>query len=400
MNSPRLSKELHTLDRVPPVTFALLPALVLLASACPSPEADPASPSRETRPAEAGTAEAGTASSKRARDERPVRLLPLAGPLSNADAEVSGLAWHGSDLILLPQHPFRMADAHEPDAHGPDADEPGTLFALARDSIDAFLSGRRDGPLRPRPVTLLAPALEERSPTYDGCEALAFHQNRAYLATEAVADPATGAMRGFLFGGALRGDTLRLDTRRRARLPPQTEAHNMAYEALLAAPSGRVTALHEANGRNVNAHPQAHVFSPTLKRLRQLPFPPLEYRLTDATALDADGRFWVSNYFFPGEREKLEPAPDPLARNAGPHSAPSPPKRTNPVERLVGFRMSEGRIERTSAPPLYLSLRPGTPRNWEGLARLRRPARPSGFLLATDQYPKTLLGFVSAEDVK
>ena len=390
MNSPRLSKELHTLDRVPPVTFALLPALVLLASACLSPEADPASPSRETHPAEAGTAKAGTTSSKRARDERPVRLLPLAGPLSSADAEVSGLAWHGSDLILLPQHPFRMADA----------DEPGTLFALARDSIDAFLSGRRDGPLRPRPVTLLAPALEERSPTYDGCEALAFHQDRAYLATEAVADPATGAMRGFLFGGALRGDTLRLDTRRRARLPPQTEAHNMAYEALLAAPSGRVTALYEANGRNVNAHPQAHVFSPTLKRLRQLPFPPLEYRLTDATALDADGRFWVSNYFFPGEREKLKPAPDPLARNAGPHSAPSPPKRTNPVERLVAFRMSEGRIERTSAPPLYLSLRPGTPRNWEGLARLRRPAHPSGFLLATDQYPKTLLGFVSAEDVK
>ncbi|PSQ75955.1 MAG: hypothetical protein BRD37_07870, partial [Bacteroidetes bacterium QH_8_67_23] len=110
---------MHTLDRVPPVTFALLPALVLLASACLSPEADPASPSRETRPAEAETAKAetakaGTTSSKRARDERPVRLLPLAGPLSSADAEVSGLAWHGSDLILLPQHPFRMADADEP----------------------------------------------------------------------------------------------------------------------------------------------------------------------------------------------------------------------------------------------------------------------------------------------
>lgn len=315
---------------------------------------------------------------------QPVQTVPLAGPLANANAEVSGLTWHGPDLLLLPQHPFRMSGR---------ADH-GLLFALSRDKIEAFLSGRRDGPLRPRPVTLLAPALEERSPVYQGCEALAVRGERAYLASEAVADAETGAMRGFLFAGRLRGDTLRLNTRRRATLPPQTQAPNMAYETLISS-STRVAAIYEANGRNVNPQPRAALFSPALQRLQKLAFPPLEYRLTDATAMDSKGRFWVMNYFFPGEREKLDPARDPLSSARSPSSIP-----LGPVERLVEFQLDKNGFRRTSAPPLRLSPRPGTPRNWEGLARYKSAARGPGFLLITDQYPGTVLGFVPREEVQ
>jgi hypothetical protein len=326
--------------------------------------------------------------------ERAVRQLPLSGPLAKANAEVSGLAWHGDDLVLLPQHPFRMSGR---------ADE-GLLFAISKAEIDAVLSGRRDGPLRPRPIALLAPELEARSPVYQGCEALAFADGNAYLVTEAVADAETGAMRGYLFAGRLRGDTLRLDTRRRAELPPQTTAGNMAYEALLAAPD-RLVALYEANGRNVNTRPRAFVFSPALQPLRSLRFPPVEYRLTDATALDADNRFWVMNYFFPGEKNKLVPAFDSLAReqstreqSTSPQRPPSARRDATPglVERLVEYRLGADGLRRTSAPPLRLSLQPGVPRNWEGLVRLHSEAYGPGFLLITDQYPETMLGFVAA----
>ena len=311
-----------------------------------------------------------------------MRRIPLEGPLSQANAEVSGLAWHGDHLILMPQHPFRMSGS---------ADF-GLLFALPRKDIEAFLNGHREEPLRPHPITLLAPQLEERSPMYQGCEALSFNEDRAYLATEAVANAETDAMRGYIFSGILRNDTLRLNTRRRASLRAQTEAHNMAYEALLTS-SERVVALYEANGRNVNPHPRAPAFSLDLQPLGFLSFPPLEYRLTDVTALDARGRFWLMNYFFPRESQKLQPAPDPLARS--PHSGTSPP-HVHPVERLVEFRLTESGIYRTSTSPLHLSLLPGTPRNWEGIARFRSPSQGPGFLLVTDQYPDTMLGFVAA----
>lgn len=326
------------------------------------------------------------ASSSASESTPEVRRIPLEGPSAAPQAEISGLAWHGDTLFLLPQHPFRMADA------SPDH---GLLYALPKAQLRAFLAGRREGPLRPRPIPLVAPQLRERSPTYQGCEALAFGDgsggNRAYLTIEAVANAETGAMRGFLFQGHLRNDTLRLNPRRRAILPPQTSTRNMAYEALVATPR-RVLALYEANGRNVNPQPRAAAFSPALRMLRTLSFPPLEYRLTDATAPNTGGRFWVMNYFFPGEREKLDPAPDPLA--ALPDSTSSSAPR-GPVERLVEFEVKEQHIERTAAPPLRLRSQPGAPRNWEGVARLERSAGSDGFLLATDQYPDTILAFVA-----
>jgi len=34
--------------------------------------------------------------------EQPITLIPLTGSVSDSSAEVSGLAWHGNFLILLP----------------------------------------------------------------------------------------------------------------------------------------------------------------------------------------------------------------------------------------------------------------------------------------------------------
>ena len=369
------------------IVFRLVVPLVLLATLLPAcrPSGPSARPTPPGGPPPASLHAPADTAHLPGRGTRAVFPLPLTGPLARADAEISGLAWHGSDLLLLPQHPFRLSQSSE---HG-------MLFALPKDDIEGFLEGQHEKPLRPRPVIFLAPGLGERMPAYDGFEALSFHKNHAYLTIEAVANPETEAMRGFLLKGRLHGDTLRLNTRRRAALPPQTETSNMAYEALLTPAEGlargRVVAFYEANGRNVNPRPKASVFSPQLQPLRRLTFPPLEYRLTDATALDSSGRFWAMNYFFPGEHDALHPAPDPLG-------VPTPaPAHERPVERLVEFHLSTEGFQRTSAPPLRLSLLPGTPRNWEGLARYESDARGPGFLLATDQYPETILGFVAVE---
>jgi len=60
------------------------------------------------------------------------------------------------------------------------------------------------------------------------------------------------------------------------------------------------------------------------------------------------------------------------------------------VERLVQLKIAKKRVELTDTPPIYLKLENNGEDNWEGIVRLDK----LGFLIATDTYPKTILGFV------
>ena len=108
--------------------------------------------------------------------------------------------------------------------------------------------------------------------------------------------------------------------------------------------------------------------------------------VTDATEIDSAGRFWVINYFYPGDRALLRPGPDTLGETFG--RGPTH-RREMAVERLVELALNGTRIEQTGRAPVQLELE-AEARNWEGLARLGT----RGFLVATDTYPETLLAFV------
>ena len=62
------------------------------------------------------------------------------------------------------------------------------------------------------------------------------------------------------------------------------------------------------------------------------------------------------------------------------------------VERLLAIEIQADTrtIMLADRAPLYLRLAGPLPRNWEGLTRLD----DRGFLLVTDEFPDTLLGFV------
>ncbi len=90
--------------------------------------------------------------------------------------------------------------------------------------------------------------------------------------------------------------------------------------------------LYEANGVDVNESPVAHRFNADLSVLDTVAFPNIEYRVTDATSVDENGRFWITNYYYPGDKE-LQTDGDVLAALQGgwgtTHLA------YNQVERLV-----------------------------------------------------------------
>lgn len=343
-----------------PMNARLLMIVVLALAACSS--AAPAATPNPAAPAEA-----------------QVRAIPLAAPLNTPLAEISGLAWHADDLILLPQYPDRF----------------GGLFALRRQSLLDFLDGRTPGPLVPRLVPLDEDGIPYRVGGYEGYESIAFVGDRMFLTIETRRGlPGLGAMLGYIVAGqiAADGSTASLSAMTRVEIPAQAGLDNSADEAMTVV-DGRLVTFYEANGANINPASIAHVFEPGPTRLAAAPamtMAALEYRLTDATPAGPDGRFWVVNYFFPGDRDKLKPAADAIAARfgAGATHAACPQ-----VERLVELRAAGGRIERTGAPPVQLTLlNCSTARNWEGLAEL--PGR--GFLLATDQHPETILAFVAS----
>ena len=139
----------------------------------------------------------------------------------------------------------------------------------------------------------------------------------------------------------------------------------------------------------ITPNPEMHRFDFNLRPLSAVPFPNVEYRITDATALDEEKRFWAINYFYPGDKDLL-PERDFLAIRYGRGVTH---RQQATVERLVEFAYDAQGITRTDRAPIQLLLG-DVSRNWEGIARLDE----RGFLLATDKFPETMLGFVSTQE--
>ncbi|MDY6875132.1 MAG: hypothetical protein SWK90_02860 [Chloroflexota bacterium] len=308
--------------------------------------------------------------------EQPVRVVPVTGALVDKDAEVSGLAWYGDYLIILPQYPDRFASPNE-----------GLLFAIPKGDILAFLDGTSDAPIMPQDVLFVAPGLARQIAGFEGYEAIAFQDDRVFVTIESK----TGmSMLGYLVAGEMAPDlsSLCLDATTLTEIPPQAGLINMTDETLLVA-GDRLVTVYEANGAAVNSEPVARLFALSLYPLDPIPFPNVEYRITDATGLDGADRFWALNYFWPGDETKLKPATDALATKYG--KGPTHARLTT-VERLVEFQYTETGISLVDTPPIQLELIDDDhSRNWEGIVRLDN----RGFLLVTDTYPETILGFVS-----
>ncbi len=304
--------------------------------------------------------------------EQAVTLLPLSGPLQSDKAELSGLAWYGDHLVMLPQYP------------GWENDGAPCLYTVSKADILARLEHTASGPLAPRCIRFDSGGLEKGISGFEGYEAIGFSGDQAYLTVET--HQRTG--KSVLVTGRMAPDlsVLKLEASPQASLPLQSDVSNAGFETLVVG-EDRLLALYEANGANVNRAPAAESFTRSLEPSGKLALPSLEHRVTDATSMDAAGRFWVMNYSFPGTSQAYKPAPDPLLvrYGTGPTHAQKPQ-----VERLLELQVTPAGIVLTDRPPLQLQLSNEAARNWEGLVRLDE----RGFLLVTDKFPGTLLGFV------
>jgi len=317
---------------------------------------------------------------------RPL-LFTLQGALTEPAAEISGLAWHGELLVLLPQYPDFDTDRRQ---------NPAALFGVRRGELLARIRGRESTPLPHEEIAVRGLEACRRLPGFEGFEAIAVQGDTAWLLVEARHK---GRMRAWLLQGrfvpdaaASSGLALELAEDSITELHLPVNLRNVGFETLILARDA-VFAVFEGNGRNVTPEPRALRFA-TGKPLPQEPqrvaFPHVEFRVTDATAVrEAQGRqvFHVMNYYWPGEKKRYRPARDAIAERFGLERAEG-----EPVERVLQLELTPSGMVLTDAPPLLLA-QGFLPRNWEGLAALDAD-EVQGLLLATDKYPGTLLGYV------
>ncbi|MCB9758516.1 MAG: hypothetical protein H6739_01620 [Alphaproteobacteria bacterium] len=300
-------------------------------------------------------------------EESVPQALTLTGSAAVAASEISGMTWWGNNLALLPQY-----------GAGGDPEAP-CVYLIEADAIAAAIA---DGtPLQPRELPIDASSLSIDG--FEGYEAIVFDGARAWVSVEASPD---AGMRAWLVPATLSGDTLVLEGDAAVEVVGQAGLPNKSEETLLLL-DDRICSIYEANGETVNPSPVAHCFDRYLAPVEQPTMTPVSYRVTDATAPDEEGRFWVSNFNFKGS-DLDEPAVDVEAHI---HGFGESHTRSANVERLLELQATVGGFVRTETPPIWLQLREDDEgRNWEGIARWR----DGGLLIVTDKFPETILAWV------
>jgi len=295
--------------------------------------------------------------------EVAVQMIPMSGPISEPQSELSGMAWWRDELVLLPQNPESFGDS---------------VFVSSREDIERYID-EGGAPPAIRRVPFHAP---HDVAGYDGFEAIAIDGDEVFVTIEVRGD--TGPVGRILRGrvqGSLEGIVIDGPGE---TLSAQNRLANTGYESLVVH-GNQVLALYETNG-SVNDSPHALVFDHALTPAAERPIAPIEYRVTDATGVDRLGRFWVMNYHWPGA--PWQSGQCAITEQYGQGESHS---RCDTVERLVELHVQGEAIVPTARAPLQLQLLDDAhPRNWEGVVRLGE----RGFLIVTDEYPSTMLGFV------
>ena len=302
--------------------------------------------------------------------------IPLPESVSSASMEYSGLAWYGETLILLPQYPNGMY-----------GNKDGFLYAIGRENLSAFLNGSTTEILV-NTIPFDDAGLSKQLDGFEGFEAVVFIEDSVYLTIETRGG---NPMKSFVVKGMVESDeneinSIKLDGSSLVELTVQNNNSNASYEALTS--DGKfIFAFFEQNGKNQNQRPYAVKLDPDLENWQEVPMDFMNYRLTDATLMDKDGGFWVVNYFFPGDTH-LEVDEDPISTSFG---LGVTHQENEPVERIVKFIFTQEGFILADEPPLYLQLlKNDEARNWEGIVKFGE----HGFLLITDKFPDSVLGYI------
>ncbi len=282
--------------------------------------------------------------------------LELSGAIAESAVEMSGLAWAGDRLVLLPEC---------------DDGSDCVVYVVARGAVIEAVD--RGSVIHAVTWPVVAEALDKLE-GFDGFEAIAISGAQVWMTAERRPHGSWG------IPGRLDEGRVVLDVSSAVWVEGTSGWLNKGDESALWV-DDVVWTLHELNG------PPA-VDEPFLRRFERgmpagtIPMPALTYRITDATAL-YDRQFDVLQYLWRDD-DRLRTRADGVSQRwgVGPSHA-----GTWACERIVTIDL--GPPLQVVGPPVHLVLSEQS-RNWEGLVRLD----DKGWLIVTDSHPRTILAFV------
>ena len=301
-------------------------------------------------------------------EEVKVQEIQLSGLITDKKQEISGMDWYQDRLFLLPEN---MG---------------GFLFSISKGEILDAIVGDKRVPITPKKTRFRTPDYSSLIKGFDGFEAIAFSEDKIYISIEAERD---GEMIAYLAWGKIDSKSLEVNIREDHIVPMNTpiQLDNMSFESLLIDNNNNIIMIYEANGSNLRKDARQTMFSTKDEVTSYINFPNIEYRITDATRMDNNSRFWAINYFWPGDKKLLSPGEDNVLNKVKQGSTHS---KSNQIERLIEFEMSAGEISISDTNPIQLFLESDESKNWEAIARLD----DRGLLIATDKHPRMILGYI------
>ena len=300
-------------------------------------------------------------------EEVKVQEIKLSGIITDKKQEISGMDWYQDRLFLLPEN---MG---------------GFLFSISKSEILNAIKSGKNLPITPKKTRFKTPDYSSLIKGFDGFEAIAFNGDNIYITIESEH---RGEMVSYLAWGKIDSKSLEviIDEKDLETIKTPIQLNNISFESLLINDED-IIMVYEANGSNLRKNPTQAVFSHRNKNISQINFPNIEYRITDATRMDNNGRFWAINYFWPGDKKLLNPGKDNILNKVKQGSSHF---KSNQIERLVEFQVNTGEISISDTKPIQLFLESDASRNWEAVARLD----DKGLLIASDKHPRMILGYV------
>jgi len=299
--------------------------------------------------------------------EVKIRQISLSGLITNPKQEISGMDWYKDNLFLLPENLG------------------GFLFMIPNNQIQDALMSKNPDPISPRQIKFTTPDYSSLIDGFDGFEAIAFQGEKVLITIEAESND---TMVGYVAWGQIDPETyeVKIPKENLKKIETPIQISNMTYESIIVH-NNRAVLIYEANGLNLQETVQQPVVSLLDFSEKKMKSPNIEYRITDATRIDQNRRFWAINYFWPGDKKRLKPAADPITETSGKGKTH---QSSDVVERLIEFEIKGEIINFSDHEPIQLELDKDAPRNWEGIVRID----DKGFLIVTDKHPEMILGFV------
>ena len=307
---------------------------------------------------------------KHSKEIKPI-YIPIGGDIANSNQEISGMDWYKDNLFLLPENLN------------------GYVFCINKRILDLKINNNDTSKIFPKKIKFNTPDYKKIIPGFDSFESIAFRGYEVYITIE-IKFP--DSMSCVLVRGHIDEKSLEITIPEQTltTLDVPTYIDNLSYETLVIK-NDHIYALFETSGSNLIPNPYALSIEISGNEIQKYPISNINYRITDATKIDQNNRFWAINYFFPRDKKSLNPSDDDILVNKygqGPtHSI------SDRVERIVEYKINNNNIVLTNNPHIEIKLEgEKISRNWEALARYE----DKGFLIATDKYPKpnTILAYI------